>query len=480
MHARCRAAFLWLSLDMLPAKGVETTRIAGCQANTGRCRLWWYPKLVAGDGDGIAGAARPLLRDTHPGSTSRYCVRLLSGATLHIRQMSSSEKPDESTAATKLPTMESKLRQLYMRVHPDLFALYPEARNENEKSFQLLSEFLAAIKNSDGGGGRARVGKVFKLVFYVRPEGPCEGRGEEEQATAELEQVSVNLRADGSPSEKKFQLLKLFEACGILGDFSYTAAGGSGKGRAAPAATDLELFVRQQSRAAATARQNHERAWRQFYSQQHALQLWHCVRVSFAGTCTTWPPDVRSEVLQHLLSDAVLACLKGLPSANGDSEQEGAHRTRHVLLADSNAIDIDGRLVLDAHNPRSWSRHISMLDWSAVAAAEVRTKEVRALERAAAQRLGMAFVHGATPEIERSAAYSLLLESVCRRCHDTGFAPHVQRRTASDAGREDGGRLMERPVLLVQAAVSDDMEDTIKYFDGCALETRRGLFLGER
>ena len=36
------------------------------------------------------------------------------------------------------PSLRSKLRELYKRVHPDLFGAHAEARLANERSFQLL------------------------------------------------------------------------------------------------------------------------------------------------------------------------------------------------------------------------------------------------------------------------------------------------------------------------------------------------------
>ena len=36
------------------------------------------------------------------------------------------------------PSLRSKLRELYKRVHPDLFQNHAEARQANERSFQLL------------------------------------------------------------------------------------------------------------------------------------------------------------------------------------------------------------------------------------------------------------------------------------------------------------------------------------------------------
>jgi hypothetical protein len=43
----------------------------------------------------------------------------------------------QSTAA-EAPALKTKLRELYKRVHPDLFHDFPVARDSNEHSFKLL------------------------------------------------------------------------------------------------------------------------------------------------------------------------------------------------------------------------------------------------------------------------------------------------------------------------------------------------------
>lgn len=291
---------------------------------TGGLRTWWNP--------------------------TRHCT-LLGGFHEH-RWMSGAAHQEQAEGRTddarvekaQLPTMEAHLRKLYMRVHPDLFSSHPEARDANEKSFQLLSEFLNVIKNQDGRGG---VGKVFKLEFYMRPVAePGEG---DAAVSADLEQVSVSLRTDGSPRDKKKQLTKLFEACGIFGDFAFNAAGGgegARGGESSGPASDLAVWIREHSHAAAVARRDHDRAWRVVYAQQHALQLWHKVRVSFAGNCATWSPDARAELLRQLFSDEVLATLQ-VQGGDQDQEQDlDINALRHVVLADSNSIHSDGRVTL--------------------------------------------------------------------------------------------------------------------------------------
>jgi hypothetical protein len=384
--------------------------------------------------------------------------------------MCSAPRHEDDGGTEQLPTMEAHLRKLYMKVHPDLFVAHPEARAENEKSFQLLSEFLGAVKNPDAG--RGGVGKVFQLTFHLRPAAQP---GEGGEGGAALEQVTVSLRSDGSPREKKKQLGKLFEACGITGDFSFSAAGSSGRGaRDSGPASDLEHFVRDQSQAAALARQEHDRAWRHVYAEQHALQLWHQVRVSFVGASATWEPDARAALLKQLRSEKVLAVLQVDCSRDQDS---GLRASQHVLIGDCNSIYMDGRITLDAQAPETWTRHIQSMDWSRAAAAESRLREIRGLERAAAQCLGLSFVHGASVQIELSRAYTGFLNGISSMCQKTNFAAHKPKRAAT-SNADEPPALLPRPVLLVDSTeVNCSRPSLVKHFDGCALDTSRGILI---
>jgi hypothetical protein len=321
---------------------------------------------------------------------------------------------------------------------------------------------------------RGSAGKVFKLTFHLRPDAqPGEG-GEGGAIDAALEQVTVSLRADGSPRDKKKQLGKLFEACGIFGDFSFSAAGSSGPGaRGSAPASDLELFVREQSQAAALARQEHDRAWRHVYAEQHALQLWHQVRVSFVGASATWEPDARAALLQQLRSEDVLAVLH-VDCSDEDASLRASH---HVIIGDSNSIHMDGRITLDAHAPGTWARHIASMDWGRVATAERRLRELRDQERAAAKCLGLSYVHGATPHIEQSHAYTGFLQGISSMCQQTRFAAHEPQRAAASSEDEQPAPL-PRPVLLVEAEPVDGSRPSlVKHFDGCALDTSRGILI---
>ena len=44
------------------------------------------------------------------------------------------------------PSLKQRLRELMMLVHPDRWSAHPKARQENERSFKLLNEYLEAAK----------------------------------------------------------------------------------------------------------------------------------------------------------------------------------------------------------------------------------------------------------------------------------------------------------------------------------------------
>eukprot|EP00899_Mesostigma_viride_P006465 jgi/Mesvir1/1581/Mv14550-RA.1 len=79
----------------------------------------------------------------------------------------------EPAAASKSepPTLHSQLRRLYRLVHPDLFHNDPDRREVNQNSFQLLQQYLSALKEParlGGFSGHVHHQQPCKLVFHVR------------------------------------------------------------------------------------------------------------------------------------------------------------------------------------------------------------------------------------------------------------------------------------------------------------------------
>ena len=118
--------------------------------------------------------------------------------------------------------LKAVLRQLYKRIHPDLFTDSPVEQAVNEKSFATLQEWLALAASGSEPQGRSR---VVDLQFYVRPgEQDTEGG-----SPAPLRHVALSLPPPGrrihGPSDKQVAgsltptaakaLRKLFDALGM-------------------------------------------------------------------------------------------------------------------------------------------------------------------------------------------------------------------------------------------------------------------------
>ena len=199
----------------------------------------------------------------------------------------------EPSAPSAQPTMESKLRKLLLRVHPDLFSSFPAAKSQNEQSLKRLNEFLETLKPS----AVPTSSLTFPLLFFLLPtqsdlNSPTEG---------DLQKVEITLRAGGSGRDKYAQLGKLFDACGLGKEFSYTATEGS----ATKIAKDsIEAFLFEVGAEAARRRREIEQAMREVWACQHALQLQHRTRVTFEDAELSVAD--RTAALKQLLSAEVL------------------------------------------------------------------------------------------------------------------------------------------------------------------------------
>ena len=81
-----------------------------------------------------------------------------------------------SSAAAAPSSLKAALRALFLRVHPDLFAAWPAERAENQRSFQLLQEYLQVARGGGGGdNGGARGGPAsrvpYRFCFFLKAEG---------------------------------------------------------------------------------------------------------------------------------------------------------------------------------------------------------------------------------------------------------------------------------------------------------------------
>jgi hypothetical protein len=85
-------------------------------------------------------------------STTAGAWRLASAASTAALATSAASSGDAGTAQQQAPTLKAALRELYKRVHPDLFSDHPAERDENERSFKLLQVLPARGLPAAAGG----------------------------------------------------------------------------------------------------------------------------------------------------------------------------------------------------------------------------------------------------------------------------------------------------------------------------------------
>ena len=118
-------------------------------------------------------------------------AELRGAAALRLRCFAS--QPVEA-AASGVP-LKQLLRQLYLRVHPDLFTDAPQEQATNQRSFVLLREYLSLLESSAEPQGRAQ---AFDFVFFLRraPGDAPDGEAEAEPGGG-LRRVAVKLPPPG-------------------------------------------------------------------------------------------------------------------------------------------------------------------------------------------------------------------------------------------------------------------------------------------
>ncbi|GIL52690.1 hypothetical protein Vafri_8509 [Volvox africanus] len=78
--------------------------------------------------------------------------------------------------------LRAALRLLYKRVHPDLFHDLPRAKEENERSFKLLQEYVQLAQGGDVRSPAARL--PYRFAFYLREAPQVVEAGESERPAA--------------------------------------------------------------------------------------------------------------------------------------------------------------------------------------------------------------------------------------------------------------------------------------------------------
>ncbi|KAK9907490.1 hypothetical protein WJX75_004677 [Coccomyxa subellipsoidea] len=324
------------------------------------------------------------------------------------------------TGNSQPPLLKVQLRELYKRVHPDLFHDIPFARQANEHSFKLLQEYLDAAKK--GGEVGRTAGVPFKFLFYLHKEQEgdlSEGLHEERADKGDLKRVDLVLppparldagAAEGTlPQATQRALGKLLTACGLIADF----VGGADEGAAAclrefmPAAAEL-----------ARQRQFTQRGPRHDISAlRTALRLGRQVTVGFSPAVRAQGPGAQAEQLRKLA--AALDRISHVQLAGV-----------HVMLGDDYGVDPLGRLWLDADDTALfWSGYLLAVDISECHERQEAAARVRRMEASVAALLGLSMLY-CMPSLRMKPEFLRFLERM---------AAAGSERGPIGGGREFGG-----------------------------------------
>jgi len=323
-------------------------------------------------------------------------------------------------------TVRSAMRGLLRAVHPDFFRDFPSEQAANEASFKALQGYLGAAgvgatggRRDGDGGGPSETGAV-RVTFYVRGPGaggvPVEGV-EVRDADVGLRRVTSVLpapmpgRGGGADPRARRALLALAAACGAIDPSEVPArgpwaAGDAGAGPEPGAGAPLAEFL---AHAAGVARRQEleTRGHRdRVASLRGAFRLGRGIVVGTAAVAGDHP--LRQVGYLTRLARAVDVAEGALPA--------GALRGQRVHLGHRTGVDVAGGVWLDVTSGddagEAWGAFLAELRWGEVAARRAALERLRALERDAADALGVGAVY-ASHALSGDAAYRELLRGVC-------------------------------------------------------------------
>lgn len=345
-----------------------------------------------------------------------------------------SQSGDASLAAPS-QTLKQVLKQLYLRVHPDLFTDSPREQADNARSFVLLREYLELLESSAEPQGRAQ---VFDFVFWLRrspgdaADAAADATREETDTGNGLRRVAVKLPPPGrrQPGQDRnglapstaLALGRLLSACGLESSFSGGAtdcAAPEGLLDVLPGAAE----TLRQTESAARTPDDHIRMARA------ALRMGRGVMLSFGAGCPAAAAQ-RAE-LARLLAAAL------------DASPADFLRGAAVVLADRYGVHPGtGQVFLDCRAPADWPARLLAVDVRAAEAARHAAKARKEAEEALADAMHVQLLC-ADDALGRSPAYADFLARL--------------RSTAEARGPAAGSALCGVPVRVgpAPAAATD-------------------------
>lgn len=325
------------------------------------------------------------------------------------RRIAFSPHASRSFGSFDIDTVRKQLRDLYKKVHPDLFASQglDAARQTNEKSFKVLQDYLASAERGSNAL-HADSPQRFSLTFYLRkPQSQSDGNNDAAATTLHssngLSEVSVTLPPPGRrpPQEIYRGLNQLFSACGIdtlthedvliqnldtLRSF-------------------LPVAVEAMHQARSTYDHRHEAS-----AVCAAFRLNHSIRLdlgsSRAPSSFSGGGEDRSRAAERLYSVLTKSLGDGLLE-----ELEGMH----VALGNDNVVDGFGRIWLDGGGAeQDWVEFLESIDLQRIRGLQKASVERYQLEKSIAKLLRVQKVGAASDELRLSVDYSTFLNRMLR------------------------------------------------------------------
>ncbi|EFJ33932.1 hypothetical protein SELMODRAFT_439009 [Selaginella moellendorffii] len=304
------------------------------------------------------------------------------------------------------PHVLDELRRLFKLVHPDLFHSYPQHQEINQRSFQLLQEYLRVAK---GGQVNCSVNE-YKLEFYVRREREPKGFKDEKEESIKKVEVCLPPPQATLPGTEMLPATRsalglLLSSFGLSPEFSGNLTGGGeilSKSRLTMKLSELFQTASELQRQNETTVLGQEQ---RMIVVRNALRLGRGVTVSFRKDL---PPDSQLQCL-HSLARA----LDSVP----DCELKGCA----LLIGDSCCgVDGLGNLWLNHDDgPVFWAEFFRQLDVSSIAAKRAAVRERRVKEFRAARLMEVEMIF-ADDALSLEQEYSSFLDKVLHEAEAIG------------------------------------------------------------
>ncbi|UPQ99913.1 DUF4461 domain-containing protein [Chloropicon primus] len=382
--------------------------------------------------------------------------------------------------------IKSKLNQLYKLVHPDLFHSHPEAKEENERSFKLLQQFMS---ESDGGVHQrgAKTSSSFQFKFYLRKS---EGQGAATSPSPEatFQKVDVELRQPsstalgwrGKESGAVNPLLtralnKLLKACGLEtisvpteGEAEAAVRGGE-EAYESFAGTNLIDFL-------PYAADRFHRSGGHAPKSQQTDMIRSTLRM-FRGVTTSFSRSLRSRGDDSELSRQGQTCLESLMRAL-DADHTINVRGLKLILDQTAKVSATGAMhvnVRELNSKEAWAAYLSSSQDLEVA--RLRTNFVEGIRRSedrVASELGITSIHCSAEALAHPEACQELLQQILRRTENVrNYSGHRTNKIVVDKTRECAINQIDGTIVVPLTLSADRILD---FFSASAGEADRISF----